>query len=732
MRTRGRFPFYRQLDQMDCGPACLRMVAEHYGRSYSLQYLREKSYITREGVSLLGISEAAEAIGMRSLGVRLPFEKIDDIPLPCIVHWRQNHFIVIYEIKGDTIYVADPATGLLRYRRDEFSRGWAQFAQDGQAEGVILALEPSPDFRRLEGEKKRDKTSWGFLFAYLFRYKGFLAQLMLGLFLGTLLSLVFPFLTQAVVDFGINNQDLGFVMSILVAQVMLFVGKTAVEFIRSWILLHLSIRINISIISDFLIKLMKLPLSFFDSKTIGDVLQRIGDHSRIENFLSSTTLNVLFSMVNLVVYGGVLLIYSRAIFSVFVVGSTASFLWIAIFMKKRRELDYKRFGELSNERSNLIELVRGMPEIKLNNAERQKRWEWEHIQARLFKTRTKSLALAQYQDGGANTLKEFSNILITFLAAKAVIDGQMTLGMMMAVTYIVGQLNAPISEFIGFARAYQDAKISLGRLGEIHGTDDEEAANEIKITTFPEERSLHTKKLSFQYEGPQSPFVLEDLTLDIPQGKVTAVVGASGSGKTTLLKLLLKFYAPTKGDIKLGATDLADFSSKRWRARCGVVMQDGYIFNDTIARNIALDIEQMDRDLLVRAVQMANVQAFIESLPLGYNTKIGMDGHGISTGQKQRILIARAAYKNPEYLFFDEATSSLDANNERIIMDNMKAFFEGKTVTVIAHRLSTVKNADQIVVLDKGRIIERGTHLELTERRGAYFHLVKNQLELGT
>lgn len=728
---RWRFPLYLQLDQADCGPACLRMVAKHHGRTYSSQYLRDRSFIGRDGVSLLGISEAAELIGIRSLGARISFDKLDQIPLPCIAHWRQSHFVVIYRIKNGKIYLADPARGLVVSTKESFLEGWAKVSTAAQAEGIILALEPTPDFYRLDGEQPLQHTSWGFLITYVWRYKSFLVQLILGLLVASLLSLIFPFLMQAIVDIGIDNQDLGFVYLLLLAQLMLFAGRTAIEFIRNWILLHIGIRINISIISDFLIKLMRLPMSFFDTRMIGDILQRIQDHNRIERFLASTTLEALFSIGSLVVYSAVLLMYSSDIFLVFLTGGVAAVTWTLVFMKKRRELDMRRFGELSDEQSKLIQLITGMQEIKLNSNERQKRWEWEHIQARLFKTSLKGLGLAQYQEGGTLSINELKNIVITFLAARAVIDGTMTLGMMLAAQYIVGQLNAPIVRFINFLRIYQDAKISLERLGEIHCQADEEDPTEEKITFIPHNKTLYIHQLSFQYEGPRSPYVLRDLTMEIPQGKVTAVVGGSGSGKTTLLKLLLKFYPATTGTIGLGETNLANVKASLWRARCGVVMQDGFMFNDTIARNIALGAERLDKERFLQAVRAANIDNFIESLPLGYNTRIGMDGAGISQGQRQRILIARAIYKDPEYLFFDEATSSLDANNERVIMENLATIYESKTVVVIAHRLSTVRNADQIVVLDKGSILERGTHAELTALRGAYYDLVKNQLELG-
>jgi ATP-binding cassette subfamily B protein len=729
---RRKFPFYKQLDTSDCGPSCLRMIAKHYGRAFSLQFLREKSFVTREGVSLLGISEAAEAIGMRSLSARTTFEKFqEEVPLPCIAHWKQNHFIVVHRITKNKVHVADPAHGLLTYTPEEFKKNWFGFNENGKSEGVLLLLEPTPEFHQPAEEGRLNRASFKIVFSYLFAHKKYLRQLFLSMLFGSIVGLIFPFLTQSLVDFGINNQNLGFIYTILIAQLMLFFSRTSVDFIQSWILLHLTTRINISIISDFLIKMMKLPMPFFEARMIGDLLQRIGDHRRIENFMTSTTLSTLFSLINLFVYSIVLLLYDLTVFSIFAVGSAVHSAWILIFLNKRREIDYKRFNELSANQSSLIQLINGMQEIKLNNCERQKRWEWEHIQAKLFKVSVKGLAVSQYQQAGSFFINELKNILITFLVAKAVVDGNMTLGMMMAVQYILGQLNAPIGQLIGFVQVAQDAKISLERLGEIHEREDEEKPDDTPITVFPKDRSLYVHGVDFQYEGPQSPFILKNLALEMHQNKVTALVGVSGSGKTTLLKLLLKFYQPVCGEIKIGDINLAHFSNRAWREKCGVVMQDGFLFADTIARNIALGDARIDPEKLLRAVTIANIREDIESLPLGYNTKIGMDGHGLSQGQKQRLLIARAVYKNPEYLFFDEATSSLDANTERAIMENLDAFFKGKTVVIVAHRLSTVKKADQLIVLDKGRIVEQGTHAELTRQRGAYFNLVKNQLELG-
>jgi len=743
-----KFPHYTQLDAMDCGPTCLRMVAKHYGKSYSLQTLREGSYITREGVSLLGTSDAAESIGFRTMGVKISFEQlVEEVPLPCIAHWKQNHFVVIYKIKklkrsyfpplrGDRggarymLYIADPAEGLVKLTKEEFKGGWISTKSDGEEKGVCLLLEPTPDFYAAEDEKP-NKASFGFLFSYLRPYKKFLIQLFLGLFVGSLLQLIFPFLTQSIVDFGIANRDIGFVYLVVIAQLMLFTGRTAIDFIRGWILLHISTRINISLISDFLIKLMKLPIRFFDIKMIGDLMQRIGDHRRIENFLTSTSLDILFSVFNLIIFGAVLIFYSMKIFLVFLFGSLLYALWIVFFMKRRKELDYKRFAQLSDNQSNVIQLITGMQEIKLNNCEKQKRWEWERIQARLFKVSVKSLALNQYQQAGSVFINELKNIIISFIAAAAVIHGEMTLGMMMAVQYIIGQLNSPIAQLIGFMQSAQDAKISLERLGEIHEKEDEEKPDDSKLMGLPVSKSIKLENLSFQYEGPHSEMVLNNIELEIPENKITAIVGSSGSGKTTLIKLLLGFYEPIKGEINIGGTGLENFSQRMWRGSCGVVMQDGYIFSDTIAKNIAVSEETVDKEKLLNAVKAANIQDFIESLPLSYNTKIGQDGHGLSQGQKQRILIARAVYKNPEFIFLDEATNALDANNERIIMENLSKFFKGRTVVVVAHRLSTVKNADQIVVLEKGKIVEKGTHRELAKKKGAYYELVKNQLELG-
>lgn len=726
-----RFPFFKQLDAMDCGPSCLRMIAKFYGKNFSLQTIRDRSYLTREGVSFLGMSDAAESIGMRSVGARVTYRQlIGEVPLPAIVHWKEEHFVVVYAAGKKKVRVADPAFGLIDYAPEVFLQGWSGTTDEQKAKGLVLIVEPSPDFYRMP-EEQVDKASYAYLFTYLKNHRKFLWQLFLGLLLGSLIQLAFPLLTQSMVDVGINNQDIGFVTLILAAQLVLFLSQTTVEFFRSWILLHLTTRLNVSLISDFLIKLMKLPIAFFDTKMIGDLLQRIGDHTRIENFITSQTLNVLFSMINLLVFSVVLALYNWSVLLIFLLGSLFYVVWILFFLKRRRELDFHRFRQLSENQAKLIELITGMQEIKLNNCEKQKRWEWERIQARLFKVNIRRLSLNQAQSIGASFINQLKNILISFLAAKLVIDGRLSIGAMVAVSYIIGQMNAPLAGLMEFIQNAQDAKISLERFNEIHLKKEEENADEPKIVHLPEKRDIVINKVTFQYEGPRSPKVLKEISLRIPANQTTAIVGMSGSGKTTLIKLLLGFYPPVSGSITVGENDLSQFSTAVWREKCGVVMQDGFLFSDTISNNIAVGVDKINPDRLEEAVRMANIREFIESLPLGYRTTIGQNGAGLSQGQKQRILIARAVYKNPDFLFFDEATNALDANNEKVIMENMNGFYKGRTVVVVAHRLSTVKDADQIVVLDKGEIVERGKHDELIKLKGSYWHLVRNQLELG-
>ncbi|MEY8722424.1 peptidase domain-containing ABC transporter [Bacteroides stercorirosoris] len=724
-------PYYPQHDAMDCGPTCLRMVAAFYGKRYSLEGLREKSFITREGVSMLGISEAAEKIGFRSICVQVSYEKLQEAPLPCIIHWNQQHFVVVYKLNDKHVWVADPGAGKLKYTKEEFCNCWLSSRKNEEDTGVALLLEPTPEFYTIEDEGDEvNRRGFSFLYSYLRPYRGLVGQLLLGLLLGSMIQLMLPFLTQSVVDFGINNQNLGFIYLVLIAQLMLSFSSSAVDFIRGWILLHLGTRINIALISDFLIKLMKMPISYFDSKMTGDILQRINDHKRIQDFLTGSSLSVIFSVFNIIIFGIVLLVYSGMIFLIFMGGSALYVAYVWLFMKKRAELDHKRFAQQSANQSTVVQLVNGMQEIKLSACEQQKRWEWERIQAKLFKVNIKSLALRQYQDSGAVLINQSKNLLITALVASLVVKGEMTLGMMLSVQYIIGQLNSPVNELIAFARDMQDARLSMNRLSEVRDKPDEEDPTRELLREIPEGKEIRLQNLNFKYDPLSEYPTLDNVSLVIPPGKQTAIVGMSGSGKTTLVKLLLGFYPPASGDIFIGDTPLGSYSIREWRKRCGVVMQDGFIFSDSIAGNIAPGVERIDKKKLRHAAEVANIHDFIEELPLGYNTKIGQEGHGLSQGQKQRILIARAVYKDPEFIFFDEATNALDANNERIIMNNLQTFFKGRTSVVVAHRLSTVRNAEQIIVIEQGKIAETGTHETLIALEGRYYQLVKNQLEL--
>jgi len=730
-----KFPFYMQLDGMDCGPSCLRMIAKYYGRNFSVQQLREKSHILRTGVNLLGLSEAAESIGFRSICVRTSLQKLkEQAKLPCIIHWNLHHFVVLYKITKKKnkwfFHIADPAYGLLKYEEQEFINCWISTVHGGTEKGVAMLLEPTPQFYEAEAIKYEKMSIW-FLLKYVKPYQSMIRQLIIGLLLGSLLQLVLPFLTQSIVDQGIGHRKLNFIQLVLIAQLVLVISRTLIEVIRRTILLHISTRVNVALISDFLIKLMKLPMRFFDSKLSGDLIRRIEDHKQIESFLTQSVLNILFATITIFIFGIVLYIYSWKIFLIFLCFSILYVIWVKLFMKKRADLNQKNFQQMSLYQTNLMQLIYGMQDIKLLGCEKQKRWEWENIQAALFRINIKSLNLGQWQQVGAVLINEVKNVLITVFSAIAVLDGHITLGVMLSIQYIIGQMQGPIEQFVSFMQQEQDAQMSLERLGEIHGQPDEEQSDQKDIVEVDKEPAIAFKNVSFTYGAEKSKRVIQDLSLSIPFGKTTAIVGLSGSGKTTMVKLMLGFYPPNEGDIMLGNHSLKHISFKEWRKHCGVVMQEGYIFNDTIANNIAEGYDEVDKERLLYSVRMASIQEYIESLPLRYNTIIGNAGQGLSQGQKQRILIARAIYRDPEYIFFDEATNALDTNNERVIQENMKQFFTGKTVVIVAHRLSTVRDADQIVVLKQGQIVEKGTHAELVAMQGDYYNLVRNQLELS-
>ncbi len=724
------FKVYRQLDSMDCGPACLKMILNYHGKQISSSKIKEDTQLGKLGTSLLDLSEAAERYGYHTMSAKVSFKELRDLPLPCILHWNQNHFVVLTSIKKTTIKIADPASGLISYSQNEFLHNWVGALENDIQKGIVLIMIPTPGFYEEEYDKEQSRSSI-FVREFFRKYKNQFVQLVLGLSLSSLIQLLFPFLTQSIVDTGIGTHNLSFVQLILIAQLSLFFGRIMIEFIRGRTLLYLSTHINLTILSEFWAKLMRLPLSFYDSRNSGDILQRINDHHRIENFITGSFLQTIFSLINLSIFSLILFFYNKSTFLIFSIGSAMYFGWIYTFLKYRKSLDIKRFSVASRESSLTVQLIQGMHEIKLNGAELLKRWEWESIQASLFKLNFKSLSLSQYQQAGAFFINEGKNALITYLIVKSVLDGELTFGAMVAVQYVIGQLNNPIEQLVTFAQQAQDAKLSITRLNDIHELEEEEPINRQFLQKLPDERSIVFENFFFTYSRSGKIPVLKNINFVIPQGKITAIVGSSGSGKTTLLKIILKFYESYEGTIRIGGVDFKSLSSKAWRAHCGSVTQDSFIFSDTIASNIALGDETPSFEKLTRACRIACILEFIESLPLGLDTKIGSEGIGISAGQRQRILIARAVYKNPSFILFDEATNALDANTEYKIIKNLEEFFKGRTVLVVAHRLSTVRNADNIIVIENGSIVEQGTHLSLSETKGRYFELLKNQLELG-
>ena len=729
------FTVRMQNDSMQCGIACLQMVCKYFGREYSLDSLSKYCFATTEGVSLLGINEAANTLGLHTTCARATTKMLSEAPLPCILHWNQNHFVVLYKVKkGKKFYVADPGKGLVTYGLEEFKQHWISTKSNDEDKGIAMFLETTLAFYTYKMEREeniKEKRSFRFLFGYVKKYRKYFGQIILGLIVGSLLQIVLPFLTQSILDVGIKNQDIGFVWLILLGQLMLTISRTAIDFTRRWLLLHISLRINISLVSDFFIKLLKLPMSFFDTKLMGDLMQRMNDHSRVNNFLTQQTLNITFAMLTFVVFSVVLFFYNKLVFAIFLLGSVLYGGWMTLFLKRRKVLDYELFEQQAINNNKTYEFITSMQEIKLQDCEQRRRWEWEDTQADLFGVQMKSLKLQQTQEAGSIFINEVKNIIITVVAATAVIHGQMTLGMMLAVQYIIGQLNSPVEQLMNFFYSLQDVKISLERINEIHQMDDENGKEGLLTSIEDKNEGIDIKNIMFKYDPHALRKTIDDVSIRIPQGKVTAIVGASGSGKTTLIRLMLGYYPVLEGKINIGNTDINKLNKKWWRRQCGVVMQDGVIFSESIARNIAVDDGDIDKERLLKAAEIACIKDYVMALPLKFNTKIGRDGVGLSQGQKQRILIARAVYKNPDYIFLDEATNSLDANNERSIVENLDKFYKGKTVVIVAHRLSTVKNADQIVVIDHGKVVEVGNHESLTAKRGAYYNLVKNQLELG-
>jgi ATP-binding cassette subfamily B protein len=717
------FPFYPQLDAKDCGPACLRMIAAWHGKQVSQFELSEAAAVDRDGVSLFGIAKAAEETGFACASLRVGIEELKELPLPAILHWHSNHFVVLYKIRRNHFFIADPAIGKMKVNEETFLKNWTT----ADKKGVAFIAEPAAEFYNTK-EIARENNTATFLKKYLGKHKKKIVQLIGCLLLASLFQFLFPYVTQAIVDTGIRQHDLHLIQLLLLAQFVLFFAQAFTEFIRARILLFISTHINLSILTDFWKKLMRLPASFFESKNVGDILQRINDHRRIETFITGSALYTLFSAVSILVFSVILFNYEPLIFAVFALGSLLYLLWIRIFLKKKRILDYDRFAASARESSATMQLINGMQEIKLNNAERQKRKEWQSMQATLFKLNYRSLSLNQFQQAGAFFLNQGKNILIIYLSAVAVLHGDLTLGQMLAIQFITGQLNGPIEQLIQFIQQAQEARISLERLNEVHRMEDEESQSKTYAHTLPSQPDIRIANLRFTYPGKENAPALRGINLVIPAKKVTALVGMSGSGKSTLLKLLLRFYEKYRGKIWVGNEDLHRISPSYWRSKCGAVLQDGYIFNDSIARNIALSDRIPDEERILHACRLAAIDEFVNDLPYGIQTRIGGQGQGLSGGQKQRLMIARAIYKDPEFLFFDEATNALDANNEKLIMDNMLRFFRGRTVVVAAHRLSTIMHADNIVVLQDGRIAEQGRHEDLLNQHGKYYELVNNQL----
>jgi ATP-binding cassette subfamily B protein len=726
------FKFVKQRDSMGCGIACLAMICNFYGVRVSIDKIEEFCQPTVDGISMKAILDAARVLGLRTCGIRTSIRDLKMFSLPVVLHWNQNHFVVLYKFnkKQNRFWIADPSKGKYIISIDELKEHWLSSSKDDSQSGLAMIFEPSDSLYRETYLTDETHQSFGFLWKYILRYKRYFILILLGLSLGSVLQLIMPFLTQWIVDLGIKHNDIKLIWLILLGELMIVIGKTATDFIRRWLSLHISMRINISLVSDFFIKLLKLPMAFFDTKLMGDLLQRMNDHSRVQSFLTNQTLNIMFSFLSFIVFGLVLLVYNKIIFFIFCIGSVLYGSWIAKFLPQRKILDYELFEQQAINQNRTYQFITSMQEIKLQDCEQRRLWEWEDTQAGLFGIQMKSMKLQQTQEAGSIFINEIKNILITVFAATAVINGQITLGAMLAIQYIVGQLNSPVEQLMSFIYSLQDVKISLERINEIHERKNEET-KEKQVKFFLSKKSISLMNVDFKYDFHAINNTLSNVSFYIPEGKVTAIVGASGSGKTTLIKLMLGYYPVISGSISIAGHNINDYNLKWWRQHCGVVMQDGVIFSESIARNIAVDDGDINIERLEQAAKIANIHDYVISLPLRYNTKIGQDGVGLSQGQKQRILIARAVYKDPDFIFLDEATNALDAKNERAIVENLEEFYKGRTVVVVAHRLSTVKNADQIIVLDNGLVVETGNHFSLIEKKGIYYNLVKNQLELG-
>lgn len=722
-----KFPFVKQTDSKLCGLACLSSICKYYGEDYSLNYLLDLCDIHSDGVSMLSLSKAAQTLGFKTLCVSIPYVQLLLVDSPCILHWNQTHYVVLYRIdsKKENFYISDPAKGKYSLSKQELLEHW--FGANSNA--PVLMLEPNKKFGTIKEKSRQSHSSFAIILGYLRTYHKYVLQLAIGLLFTSVLQVVFPIMTQIIVDKGIQSRNINLLWWILACWMIIVLAKTLTEMIRKWILLHITMRVNVSLISDFIAKLLSLPMSYFESHSIGDLSQRVGDHNRVQIFLTSQLLDSTFSVITFLVFSVILLIYNKAIFAIFMLGSLLYTLWILLFLKRRKLIDYETFEVEAANQSKTYQILASIQEIKLQNCRTRRRWEWEDLQAVLFSIKQKALRLQQIEESGSVFITEIKNILITVFSASLVIYDQLTLGEMMAISFIVGQLNSPLYQIMGLIYSFQDMKISLERINEVHYAKSEaEQFGELRCI---ERSSIQLSHVYFKYDRSIPIYAIEDVSVELEAGKVTAIVGWSGSGKTTLVKLMLGYYNNYAGEIKISGINMRNFNIDWVRTQFGVVMQDGFIFTESIARNIAVDDNDIDWERLDYAARISNIKDYIDKLPLGYNTLIGREGMGLSQGQKQRILIARALYKNPRFLILDEATNALDATNECIIVNNLAKFCHDKTVLVVAHRLSTVRNADRIIVLHQGRVVEVGSHDSLIDHKGHYYNLIKNQLELS-
>ena len=724
-----RFPVEYQMDSQDCGPASLKIIAKHFGKFYSLQFMRDRCGITKEGVSLLDLSTGAESIGLRTLAIKCTTnDVVNSIPFPAILFWKNSHFVVVYHSDKKHIWVSDPAKGRIKYSHEEFKQGWYQ---KGEKRGVLLAVEPTAEFKDSKAEREQKKNSFSSILKYFFPYKHNFGLIFIIMLVVTALQGMLPFISKAVIDVGIKTSDVKFIHMVLIGNISILLSIMIFNVLRDWILLHITARVNIALISDYLIKLMKLPVTFFENKLMGDILQRAQDHERIRSFIMNNSLALIFSTFTFVIFAIILLIYNAVIFYIFLAGSILYVCWVLLFLSIRKKLDWEYFELLSRNQSYWVETVSAIQDIKVYNYEKYRRWKWEEIQARLYHVNKRVLAITNAQNLGAQFIESIKNMGIVFFCAMAVIKGDITFGVMISTQFIIGMLNGPLVQFINFVVGAQYAKISFLRINEIRQLEDEEELLSIGNTSIlPEKKTISLENVHFQYTQ-NSPLVLRNIYLQIPEDKITAIVGGSGSGKSTLLKLLVRLYKPSYGEIKMDTMNVNAINLRQWRNLCGVVMQDGKMFSDTILNNIVLDADRIDYDWLREVCRIAQIEDEINAMPKGFETIVGETGRGLSGGQKQRLLIARALYKNPKFLFLDEATNALDSINERKIVDALNNAFQQRTVVVIAHRLSTIRNADQIVVLDKGFIVEAGNHKTLMEKKGHYFELVSSQMQIS-